>query len=228
MQQPGFCTSTSIVQHSASTKIRMQPVHGSSTVHPPNGGQGVLHGHTSVGLTISQAGLNKAAGEDDIPYELVKNLGRKAREMLLHIYNLVWAGEPIPANWRTAVIKTLLKEGKDPKITSSYRPISLTACLGKLMEKIVADRLTYVLENRGLLADSQAGFRQNRCTTDQVLRMTQLATDQFQGKHQSSATVITFFDYEKAYDKVWRAGLIHKMQAMDLPDKFIQYTRSAL
>jgi len=177
---------------------------------------------------ISQAGLNKAAGEDDIPYELVKNLGQKAREMLLHIYNLVWAGEPIPANWRTAVIKTLLKEGKDPKITSSYRPISLTACLGKLMEKIVADRLTYVLENRGLLADSQAGFRQNRCTTDQVLRMTQLATDQFQGKHQSSATVITFFDYEKAYDKVWRAGLLHKMQAMDLPDKFIQYTRSFL
>jgi hypothetical protein len=91
---------------------------------------------------IDAAGLNKAAGEDDIPYELVKRLGRKAREMLLHIYNQVWAGKSIPA-------KTLLKEGKDPKITSSYRPISLTACLGKLMEKIVADRLAYVLEDRG-------------------------------------------------------------------------------
>ena len=177
---------------------------------------------------ISQAGLNKAAGEDDIPYELIKYLGEKAREMLLHIYNLVWAGKSIPANWRTAVIKTLLKEGKDPKITSSYRPISLTACLGKLMEKIVADRLTYVLENQGLLADSQAGFRQNRCTTDQVLRMTQLATDQIQARNQSSATVVTFFDYEKAYNKVWRAGLLHKMQSMELPGKFIQYTRSFL
>ena len=177
---------------------------------------------------IDEAGLNKAAGEDDIPYELVKHLGKKAREMLLHIYNQVWAGKPIPANWRTAVIKTLLKEGKDPKITSSYRPISLTACLGKLMEKIVADRMTYVLENRGLLADSQAGFRQNRCTTDQVLRMTQIATDQIQATNQSSATIVTFFDYEKAYDKVWRAGLLHKMQEMSLPYKFIQYTRSFL
>ena len=73
------------------------------------------------------------------------------------------------------MLKSLLKERKDPKITSSYRPISLTACMGKLMEKIVADRLTYVLEDRGLLADSQAGFKQNRCTTDQVLRMTQIA-----------------------------------------------------
>ena len=177
---------------------------------------------------IDESGLNKAAGEDDIPYELVKHLGPRAREMLLHIFNLVWTGGPIPANWVTAIIKTLLKDGKDPKITSSYRPISLTACMGKLMEKIVADRLTYVLEKRGLLADSQAGFRQNRCTTDQVLRMTQLATDQIQARNQSSATVITFFDYEKAYDKVWRAGLLLKMQEMGIPDRFIQYVRSFL
>ena len=48
---------------------------------------------------IEEAGMNKAAGEDDIPYEMIKHLGRKAREMLLHIYNEVWAGKGYPSKW---------------------------------------------------------------------------------------------------------------------------------
>ena len=86
---------------------------------------------------INEAGNNKAAGNDNIPYELIKNLGPKARSMILHIFNKCWSGEPIPRQWLTANIKTLLKEGKDPKDTTSYRPISLTSCLGKLLEKVI-------------------------------------------------------------------------------------------
>ena len=103
---------------------------------------------------IEEAGSNKAAGEDDIPHELIKHLGPKARKFILLIFNKCWKGDSLPGKWLTAIIRTLLKEGKDPKETSSYRPISLTACLGKLLEKIIADRLTYVMESRGLISDS--------------------------------------------------------------------------
>ena len=177
---------------------------------------------------IDEAGFGKAAGEDDIPYELIKHLGKKARQFLLHLFNKCWSDGGIPNKWKTAIIKTLLKEGKDPKDTTSYRPISLTPCLGKLLEKIIADRLTYILESRGLISDGQAGFRQNRCTTDQVLKMTQLAADQMQSKRGQNATLITFFDYTKAFDKVWRDGLLYKMLEMNLPQRFIQYTRNFL
>ena len=97
---------------------------------------------------IQEAGNNKASGDDDIPYELIKHLGKKAQGMILYIFTLCWDGQGLPNKWLTAIIKTLLKDGKDPKETSSYRPISLTSCLGKLLEKIVADRLTFVLESK--------------------------------------------------------------------------------
>ena len=177
---------------------------------------------------IHEAKNNKAAGEDDIPYELIKNLGPKAKELLLHLYNRCWEGEGIPPKWRTAIIKPLLKDGKDPKQTTSYRPISLTSCLGKLLEKIIGDRLVHVLEERGLLNDNQAGFRPGRCTTDQILKLVQQATDQMHSTPGNTRTITTFFDYEKAYDKVWRDGLIHKMLKMNLPDRFIKYTRHFL
>ena len=82
------------------------------------------------------------------------------------------------------------------------------------------------MESKGLLADSQAGFRQNRCTTVQILKMTQLATDNIQTRRAESATAIAFFDYAKAYNKVWRNGLLFKMQELNIPQKIIRYTRS--
>ena len=101
---------------------------------------------------IREASNYRAAGRDDIPYEMIKNLGPKAQDMLLDIYRRCWRGEGIPSKWRTAAIITLLKEGKDPKDPTSYRPISLTPCLGKVLEKIIANRLIHILEDRGVLA----------------------------------------------------------------------------
>ena len=63
---------------------------------------------------IFGASTNKASGDDDIPYELIQHLGPIAKEFLLHIYQRCWRGEGIPSKWRTAVIKTLSKYGKDP------------------------------------------------------------------------------------------------------------------
>ena len=100
--------------------------------------------------------------------------------------------------------------------------------MGKLLEKIIADRLVYVLESRNLLNDNQAGFRPNRCTTDQILKLVQQASDQFHAGGGNTRTFAAFFDYEKAYDKVWRDGLIHKMIALGIPTKFIRYVRHFL
>ena len=180
-------------------------------------------------LVIDETKTDKAAGQDDIPNEFIKKLGPKAKQLMLHMYNRIWSGEEIPHKWRVATIKPLLKDGKDPAFPSSYRPISLTACLGKVMEKIVANRLGKFLENNKLINENQAGFRTERCTADQVLKLVQMATDTMQNKKEAgSATVITFFDFEKAYDKVWRDGLLSKMIHMKIPYLFIKYVRHFL
>ena len=175
---------------------------------------------------IDSAKNSKAPGEDKIPYEMIKQLGPKAKKLILHMYNAIWRGEPIPQAWRTAVILPMLKEGKDPELPSSYRPISLTDCLGKILEKIVAERMSAYMEENNLFNECQAGFRQERCTADQVWKLVQTAADKFQSQRDGGvATIVTFFDFEKAYDKVWREGLIAKMIKLDLPYSFIKYTR---
>ena len=94
--------------------------------------------------------------------------------------------------------------------------------MGKLLEKIIADRLLYILEVRNLINNNQAGFRPNRCTTDQVLKLVQQASDQLHKKSGDTRLMTTFFDYEKAYDKVWRDGLLYKMETLNIPARFIR------
>lgn len=183
---------------------------------------------TEMMRAIKEASNGKAAGSDDIPYEMVKNLGPRALEMLLTLYQKCWRGEGIPTFWRVAVIKTLLKEDKDPKDPVSYRPISLTSCLGKILEKIIANRLIYILEDRGLLTENQAGFRPGRSTVDQVLKLVQEASDNMHSNPRGLRTLTAFFDYNKAYDTVWRDGLIYKMIQLKLPTRFIRYVRHFL
>jgi hypothetical protein len=50
---------------------------------------------------------------------------------VLKIYNEIWQ------QGKHAIILAFLKAGKDPAAISSYRPISLTSTLSKLMERMV-------------------------------------------------------------------------------------------
>ena len=54
---------------------------------------------SELNRVIREAGSLKAACEDDIPYELIKNLGPHAREFILKLYNKIWAGEELPKKW---------------------------------------------------------------------------------------------------------------------------------
>ena len=178
-----------------------------------------------VERSLKETKANSSPGEDTIPYEVIKELGPKAKEFILHLYNEIWRGKPIPQRWRTAIILPLLKDGKDPEKPGSYRPISLTDCLGKLLEKVIADRLSGFMEENKLFNDSQAGFRKARCTTDQIMKLVQTASDRIHERENGPTTIATFFDFERAFDKVWREGLLWKMTQLGIPYRFVKYVR---
>jgi len=175
--------------------------------------------------SIRNMKMRKACGYDGISNEMIHHLGEEGRKSLLHLINKSWKTKYVPTDWRKAIIIPIPKQGKDLKKTSSYRPISLTGCISKLMEHMVKERLIYNLERDNVLNESQAGFRTLRSTEDQVIRMSQMVHDGFQERKR---TVMVLIDFSKAFDTVWRSGLIKKMIKMKIPTQYTSWISAFL
>ncbi|KAH7725652.1 endonuclease and reverse transcriptase-like protein [Aphelenchoides avenae] len=75
---------------------------------------------------------------------------------------------------------------------------------------------------------AQAGFRKMRSTEDQLLRVVQSVSDGFSAKKPPKRTVMTLVDFSRAFDRVWRTGLYHKMLEKGVPLCLIQWIRAFL
>ena len=92
-------------------------------------------------LAIQKMKRKGAAGPDDIPPKFLKSLGSLALQELLSIFNTSFHLADCPRIWRVATIIPFLKAGKSPSDVASFQPFSLTSCVVKLLEPIIADHL---------------------------------------------------------------------------------------
>src|SRR6218665_39475 len=112
----------------------------------------------------------------------------------------------VPREWRQAKVIAIPKPGKDPQLASSYRPISLLSVCFKTLERVMLNRVRPTLEEE--IVVEQVGFRQGRCTGDQVLALTTFIENGFQTKMK---TGVVFLDLTAAFDTVWHTGLLLKI-----------------
>jgi hypothetical protein len=97
-------------------------------------------------------------GGDNIHNGFLKALGPEHHGSILTLFNQSFQLGILPTSWKEGVVLPILKPGKDPSLPSSYRPITLLSCLGKLLERLVAVRLEYIVDHMKLLSTSQCGF----------------------------------------------------------------------
>ena len=167
----------------------------------------------------------RSPGPDGITNEMFIHLGNAAVCKLLQIYNHSWEQGVFPQIWQEATMIPILKKGKDPKKANSYRPVSLTSCVVKTMERIVNERLKCYLETENLLAPEQAGFRQFRSTEDQATYLSQEIEDAFQ---EQKLVLVAWIDLQKVFDKVWMEGLLVKLLRNGIASNMFNWIKSYL
>ncbi|GBO43499.1 RNA-directed DNA polymerase from mobile element jockey [Araneus ventricosus] len=130
-----------------------------------------------------------------------------------------------PTGWKTATVVPILKPGKDPTDTTSYRPISLLPSLSKIAEHLILKRLNNYLKENNVLCPEQFGFREKLSTSHQLIRVVEYVREGFANKQKTGAV---FLDIQKAFDMVWQDGLIHKLIHYKTPSYLIKLIDSYL
>lgn len=112
---------------------------------------------------VGRMKMGKAPGPDGIPPEIIKDSVENAPELVLKIMNNLLERRNFPENWKRAKAVLLPKEEKEGE-ERRYRPVCLIDCMGKLLERLICNRLEGELEEKGAISDMQFGFRKSKST----------------------------------------------------------------
>jgi hypothetical protein len=112
----------------------------------------------------------KTPGPDNITQEIIAIAYEAIPDLFYKIYASSLNTGYHPKCWKQATGAILKKPGKpNYSIPKAYRVISLLNCLGKVSERILAKRLSYLAETTCLLHPSQIGGRLSKSAIDAAL-----------------------------------------------------------
>ena len=102
----------------------------------------------------------KAPGPESLPVELLKIDGPAEPIVLERFHAIlvaVWNGREVPQQGKDATIKVLYKKS-DRSNCINDRGVSILSHTGKVLRKIVANRISDYCEAHGILPDEQCDF----------------------------------------------------------------------
>jgi len=168
---------------------------------------------------------NTASGIDNIHNQMIKNLPDNFLSQILTLFNKSIQESKVCQIWKTSKITMINKKDSEKSDPANYRPISVTSCLGKVLERIINNRLYKFCEENGYLSFQQSGFRKNRGVKDNLTFLTQKVAETFNRKKKMCCL---FFDISKAFDKVWHNGLIYKLVMLKCPLYIVNWIKNFL
>ena len=163
-----------------------------------------------INYAITHCKTKSTPGPSGINYTAVKWMWDAFPETLTHLYSACIETRHYPTPFKHSITSVVPKPNKkDYQTPSAYRPIQLTECIGKVLEKIMARRIQYEVANDNIVPLSQFGGRIHSSTIDAGLAFVQDVHDAWQRKEKASAL---FFDITGFFNFVNHEGLIDKMR----------------
>ena len=175
-----------------------------------------------------------ATGLDGCPYELWKELDKRYEDtkqqpeksfdivgtMTLVFQNIQMLGIGKDSNFANGWMCPIYKK-KDPTDISNYRPITLLNTDYKLMTKTLALQLVEPIHK--MIHPDQAGFIPKRSIFNHIRLVSTIIN---YAEVMEVDGVIVALDQEKAYDKIRHKYLWEAMRTFNLPEIFINTTKS--
>ena len=165
-------------------------------------------------------------GTDKISYTVLKLFVDHIKEPLAEIGTISFIYGIYPEVWKTSIVKPLYKGGQKSKTDpASYRPVSLLCAAGRIIEGIMAGRMTRFAEDRKLLPSQMHGYRPGLGTTTALI---ELQSDILRKNGEGKITGMSLLDVSAGFDTVPHSYLLRKLEALGYSQRTLKWFISYL
>ena len=162
--------------------------------------------------------LSKAPGPDSIPVVVLRNCEPELSYILAELFNKCLKESCFPNCWKVPSVVPIFKNVGERSTAKNYRAVSLLSVVSKVFENLVNNRIVDYLEKCGFFSDFQYGFRSSQSTADLLTVVSDRIARAF---NRSVATRAVALDISKAFDRVWHAGLLHKLKSYRISGRYL-------
>ncbi|QKX57721.1 uncharacterized protein TRUGW13939_04840 [Talaromyces rugulosus] len=181
---------------------------------------------SEIERAVRRAAPNKSPGADDITNGILHQTLDIILPSLHRLFNACLQQGYCPIHFKEAITVVLRKPGKDdytqPK---SYRPIALLNTLGKALEAIIANRLTYLADTYHLLPIRHTGGRKLASTDHAIHLLLQRIHEAWADGKVASLLLL---DVSGAFDNVTRQRLLHNLRKRRVNQMLVRWISSFL
>jgi len=169
---------------------------------------------------LSKTSNASALELDGISYRFIKAIMKTelGEELMDEVTENIQYGR-ILKQWQYSKVVMIPKPSKDYKTTKGWRPINLINCIGKLGEKVVAERL----QEAGLFHRHQFGSVKGRSAVEAALQVITRAQ-----KYMGSRGAVgwAFWDLKGGFQNAMEEDVLRQLEKSEEGQKLIPYVKN--
>ena len=176
-----------------------------------------------VASVIKKLKSKKAPGEDGLTGEIISHVFWSFPSFMTEVYNKCLRDGCFPKQWKKSSIVPIIKQGKEEaRDASKYRSISLLSVAGKVLDKLMIDRILHHVHSNAGLNSNQYSFMPQRGTVEAAMAVKGIIGENLKLKY---CTSIVSLDVRGAFDAAWWPNILYTLKELKCPKKLFNLSR---
>ena len=158
---------------------------------------------------------NKTPGEDGLTSKILLEVAKILPRFVTAIYNNCLRRNNVPQQWKKARLVPIIKPEKESsQEVTKFRPISLLNTGGKVLEKLLINRILHHINTNNQMSNKQFGFTPQTSTVDAAMSLKIFVEENL---NKNRYMVLVSLDIQGAFDSAWWPAIMQSLRNFQCP-----------